>query len=42
MPILWNDCSPRLSAGRIIRDPAEIRTIIACLVKHGRGPLDEG
>jgi len=22
----------------VIRDPAEIRTIIACLVKNGRGP----
>jgi hypothetical protein len=26
----------------VIRDPAEIRTIIACLVKHGRGPPEEG
>ena len=26
----------------LIRDPAEIRIIIACLVKHGRGPPDEG
>ena len=35
-------CGNRMSVIPVIRDPAEIRTIITCLVKHGRGPPDEG
>ena len=35
-------CANRMSVIAVIRHPAEIRTIIACLVKHGRGPPDEG
>jgi hypothetical protein len=35
-------CGNRMSVIAVIRDPAEIRTIIACLAKHGRGPPDEG
>jgi hypothetical protein len=35
-------CANRMSVIAVIRDPAEIRTIIACLAKHGRGPPDEG
>jgi hypothetical protein len=35
-------CGNRMSLIAVIRDPAEIRTIIACLAKHGRSPPDEG
>jgi hypothetical protein len=35
-------CGSRMSVIAVIRDPAEIRSIIACLVKHGRGPPDDG
>jgi hypothetical protein len=31
-----------MSVIAVILDPAEIRTIIACLAKHGRGPPDGG
>jgi hypothetical protein len=31
-----------MSVIAVIRDPAEIQTIIACLAKHSRGPPDEG
>jgi hypothetical protein len=31
-----------MSVIALIRDPAEIRPIIACLVDNGRGPPDEG
>jgi hypothetical protein len=31
-----------MSVIAVIRNPAEIRTIIACQAKHGRGPPDEG
>jgi hypothetical protein len=31
-----------MSAIAVIRDPADIRTIIACLLKQGRGPPDDG
>jgi len=34
-------CGNRMSVIAVIRDPAEIRTITACLAKHGRGPPDE-
>jgi hypothetical protein len=35
-------CGNRMSVIAVIRDPAEIRNIIACLAKHGRGPPDVG
>ena len=35
------DSLNKMSLIAVIRDPAEIRTIIACLDKHGRGPPDE-
>ena len=35
-------CGSTMSVIAVIRDPAEIRSIIACLGKHGRGPPDEG
>jgi len=35
-------CGSTTSMIAVIRDPAEIRTIIACLAKHGRGPPDDG
>ena len=35
-------CGNRMSVIAVIRDPVEIRTLIACLLKHGRGPPDEG
>jgi len=31
-----------MSVIAVIRDPAEIRTIIACLAEYDRGPPDEG
>jgi hypothetical protein len=31
-----------MSVIAVIRDPAEIRSIIACLVKNGRRPPEEG
>ena len=35
-------CGSTMSVIAVIRDPAEIQTIIACLAKHSRGPPDEG
>jgi hypothetical protein len=35
-------CGNMMFVIAVIRDPAEIRTTIACLAKHGRGPPDEG
>ena len=35
-------CGNWKSVIAFIRDPAEIRTSITCLVKHGRGPPDQG
>jgi hypothetical protein len=31
-----------MSVIAVIHDPAEIRAIIACLAKDGRGPPEEG
>jgi hypothetical protein len=41
-PLCCPVCGNRMSVIAVIRDPAEIRTIIACLAKQGRGPPDEG
>jgi hypothetical protein len=41
-PLRCPDCGNRMSVIAVIRDPAEIRSIIACLAKHGRGPPDDG
>ncbi|MCX7040637.1 MAG: hypothetical protein NT005_16075 [Spirochaetes bacterium] len=35
-------CGNRKSVTAVFRDPAAIRTIIACLVTHGRSPPNEG
>jgi len=35
-------CGSTMSAIAMIRDSAEIRTIIACMARHGRSPHDEG
>jgi hypothetical protein len=35
-------CGNRMSVIAVIHDPAEIRAIIACLAKDGRGPPEEG
>jgi len=34
-------CGSRMSAIALLLDPAEIRKIIACLSRHGRGPPTE-
>jgi hypothetical protein len=35
-------CGNTMCVIAVIRDPEEIRTLIACSAKHGRGPPDEG
>ena len=35
-------CGSRMSVIAVIRDPAEIRKIIKCLERHGRGPPTVG
>ena len=35
-------CGSRMAVIAVIRDPAEIRKIISCLAKHGRGPPTVG
>ena len=41
-PFRCPKCGSTMSVIAIIRNPAEIQTIAACLAKHGRGPPDEG
>ena len=35
-------CASRIEVIAVILDPAEIRKIISCLARHGRGPPAEG
>jgi hypothetical protein len=35
-------CGGRMSVIAVIRDPIEIRKIVTCLAKQGRGPPQEG
>jgi len=41
-PMLCFKCGSRMAVIAVILDPAEIRKIIACLAKHGRGPPTVG
>ena len=41
-PLRCPVCGSTMSVIAVIRDPAEIRAIIACMVKHGRDPPEEG
>jgi hypothetical protein len=35
-------CGGRMAVIAVIRDPVEIRKIVTCLAKQGRGPPQEG